>query len=104
MLACLLLASSCARSAAPVAPDSLPKPDGGAMMETVKALASTDNARVAGTEGEEGAAAYLAERFRSLGLEVSIDEFPILAFRTTSASLGLGSGTTLRADALLYSP
>ncbi len=53
------------------------------------ALAGHDDARIAGSAGEETAAAYIARYFTSLGLEPMIREFPIVTFHAATSALEL---------------
>ena len=45
------------------------------MMDTIKWLASKDNSRISGLEGEALAAEWLMEQYEAMGLEVSSQSF-----------------------------
>ena len=57
------------------------------MLDTIKLLASKDNARITGFEGESAAANYLTEQFTSMGLDVSAQTFPVKAYVCTKLEL-----------------
>ncbi len=57
-----------------------PQFDGKRAYEHVCQLALEIGPRLGGSEGEERAAEYIAEQFRSLGLEVRFQEFPVRSY------------------------
>jgi Iap family predicted aminopeptidase len=66
-------------------------------------LASTCPARLAGSAAEARAADVLAARFRALGLKVSVEAFPIEAFRDGGSRLELADGPNIPVLASMYS-
>jgi aminopeptidase YwaD len=50
-------------------------------------LANKDNARITGFDGEKDAAAYISKQFKSIGLEVELQGFPITAFQCNGTEL-----------------
>jgi aminopeptidase YwaD len=61
------------------------------MLETIKALSSVDNARIAGFEGEFEAANYISEQFTAMGLEVRTQQFPVKAYVSNYVELKVSS-------------
>lgn len=59
------------------------------MMETIKKLASKDNARISGFDGEREAANYISEQFKALALETDEQPFPVDAYMVNTAALEL---------------
>lgn len=57
------------------------------MLASIKVLASVDNARVAGFEGEQKAAQYIQAAFERYGLKTDKSAFSMDAFMCTQASL-----------------
>lgn len=55
----------------------------------IAVLASKDNARITGFEGEHEAANYIAEEFRSYGLKVDRQRFPVLSFLDKGVELSV---------------
>lgn len=53
----------------------------------ISVLASKDNARITGFDGEKYAAAYVLKQFESIGLEVESQSFPITAFQCNETEL-----------------
>lgn len=50
------------------------------LLATLNTLASKDNARITGFEGEREAADYITQQFKALGLEVDEQPFPVKAY------------------------
>lgn len=69
-------------------------------------MASKDDARVAGTEGEWHAAKVIADRFRKLGLKVEIQRVPLTRFVSHGAELKINQPEirSLNTAPLSYSP
>lgn len=57
----------------------------------ISALASKDNARIAGFDGEKDAAAYISKQFENSGLTVEAQEFPITAFKCNETEVKLNN-------------
>lgn len=57
------------------------------MMNFIETIASVDNARIAGFEGESNTAELIESHFKELGLESEIEEFPIKAYALLDHSL-----------------
>lgn len=69
-------------------------------------LASKDDARMAGTEGERYAAKVIAHRFKKLGLKVEVQKFPFTRFVSHGAELKVNQPETksLTTAPFTYSP
>lgn len=69
-------------------------------------MASKDDARMAGTEGEHYAAKVIAHRFKRLGLKVEIQKFPFTRFVSHGAELKINQPEvkSLSTAPLSYSP
>ena len=63
------------------------------MIDTITWLASKDNARISGLEGEAAAADYLVTQFSALGLEVSMQTFPCKSYVCDFLELKLKTDT-----------
>lgn len=61
------------------------------MVETVRLLSATDNARIAGFDGEAGAADYIKNQLQNLGLETTEQSFPMKAYAALNTSLEIVS-------------
>lgn len=83
----LVLATSICTYAAPVHKDIANEVSGDNIYEHIEVMASVDDARITGTEGEEAAADYIAEQLESYGLNVERQEFEIINWFDGSASL-----------------
>lgn len=72
----------------------------------IAVLASKDNARITGFEGEHKAADYIAEEFKSYGLKVERQRFPVLSFLDEGVELSivLPEQKTLDAKNLTFTP
>ena len=76
------------------------------MIETIKLLASTDNARVTGFEGESSAASYIVDQFKGLGMTTEEQSFPVKAYAALNTALEIVSSDSQpieEAKALSYS-
>lgn len=76
------------------------------MMDTIKWLASKDNSRISGLEGEALAAEWLMEQYEAMGLEVSSQSFPVKAYVCDFLELKVvtdGERAVEEAKALSYS-
>jgi aminopeptidase YwaD len=58
-----------------------------AIYNHISILASKDNARITGFDGEKDAATYISKQFESIGLEVESQSFPITAFQCNETEL-----------------
>lgn len=56
------------------------------MMEVINLLSVEDGGRIAGFEGEAASADYIYQQFKSLGLKMNSQEFPITSFSCESVS------------------
>jgi aminopeptidase YwaD len=56
---------------------------------TIRKLSTTDNARIAGFEGEKASAEYIMKQFRDMGCDVVEQSFPIKAYRCTDSELNI---------------
>ncbi|SEM93260.1 DUF4910 domain-containing protein [Lihuaxuella thermophila] len=83
----LVLPASLLFTTAFAKPAVQPKVSAERIYADIARLAYKDDARVAGTEGEHQAAAFIAKKFRKMGLEVQIQKFPFTAFINRGASL-----------------
>lgn len=74
--------------------------------EHLNVLASVDNARVTGFEGEHKAADYIAQQFEEYGLIVDRQEFPVTAFLDQGSKLVVDSldGKELETKNFTYTP
>ncbi len=66
------------------------------MMDTISFLSAADGSRIAGTDGEAAAADYIYKQFKALGLKVSSQDFPVVAFSCNKVTLNLLSGDDIR--------
>lgn len=76
------------------------------MMAFIESVASVDNARITGFEGEHQTADKIQETFESLGLETSVQSFPIQSYALNSHSVQLvtdGDRLLENANPLSYS-
>ncbi|HWJ02956.1 MAG TPA: M28 family peptidase, partial [Verrucomicrobiae bacterium] len=85
----LLLVISSATYANPVHRDIFTEVSGERIFNHIEALASTDNARVTGFDGEHAAADYIARELESYGLNVERQKFPILAFLSKGSAVSM---------------
>jgi aminopeptidase YwaD len=53
----------------------------------ISVLASKDNARITGFDGEKDAASYISKQFEDIGLNVDLQNFPIMAFQSNETEL-----------------
>lgn len=90
VLALLLIISSIAY-AEPVHKDIFGEVSSDNIYRHIEVLASEDDARVTGTEGERNAADYIYEQMENSGLEVEEQEFPILTYIDNGAELVMSS-------------
>lgn len=86
-----VLATAVCTYAAPAHKDIADEISGENIYDHIKAIASKDDARITGTEGEEAAADYIAEQFESYGLDLRRQEFDIVNWFDGSASLEMTS-------------
>lgn len=98
----IVLATSVCTYAAPVHKDIADEISGENIYEHIKAIASKDDARITGTEGEEAAADYIAGQFKSYGLNVRRQEFDIVNWFNGSESLEMTSPETRVFDVANY--
>lgn len=76
------------------------------MMETIRFMSAEDGGRIAGFDGEAGTADYISNQFESIGLDVSDQVFPIIAFACENVmfSYSTSTGTSnLNAKPLTFS-
>lgn len=78
-------------NAAPVHKDIFEEVSAENIYEHIEVMASEDDARMAGTEGEEDAADYIAEQMESYGLDVERQVFDIVSWFDGGASLEMTS-------------
>ncbi|MDD4503620.1 MAG: M20/M25/M40 family metallo-hydrolase [Clostridiaceae bacterium] len=83
----LVLATSICTYATPVHKEISEEVSGENIYAHIEVMASKDDARLTGTEGEEAAADYIAEQLESYGLDVRRQEFDIVSWSETNASL-----------------
>ncbi len=83
----LVIATSICTYAAPIHKDIFKEVSGENIYRHIEVMASEDDARMTGTYGEEAAADYIAEQFESYGLDVRRQNFGIVSWLETSASL-----------------
>lgn len=57
------------------------------MDDDIRVLASKDDARVTGLDGEKNAADYISKRFENIGLKVEIQPFPVTVYRCSNAGV-----------------
>ncbi len=62
------------------------------MVASIEALSESEEGRIAGFESEFQAGAYISQRFKDMGLEVSEQEFPIQAYLCTNFKISLNTG------------
>lgn len=89
MLMVLVFLISSTVFAAPVHKDIFTDYSVSNAMENLEILAGKDDAREAGTEGEHEAADYIANYFKSLGLEVERQIFDIMLFKDLGSEITL---------------
>lgn len=63
-----------------------------AIYNHISILASKDNARITGFDGEKDAAAYISKQFESVGLTVESQSFPITAFQCNETEVKIKGG------------
>ncbi len=83
-----------------VAYDFAPDVSEDQLMATLTTLASKDNARVTGFEGERIAADYISEQFKSLGFEASEQSFPVKAFQCEKVAVNVVSDGNRNLEAI----
>lgn len=106
-----ILISSSLVFAEPVHKDLFNEVSEDAIFHHIKALVradkdnpnGVDNARVTGFSGEHMAADYIAEQFKSYGLEVERQEFPVLAFLSHGTEVSV-NGTVYESKSLTFTP
>lgn len=59
------------------------------LYNSVKTLSASDNSRISGFEGESNAASYIQEQFKSIGLEISEQSFPVQSYVSLSMKITL---------------
>lgn len=62
------------------------------MVAAIEALSASEEGRIAGFNSETQAGAYISQSFKSIGLEVTEQEFPIQAYQCTSFKISLNTG------------
>lgn len=78
--------------------------EGRDLLATVRHISGSSAKRLAGSEAEGRAAAFLAEGFREAGLEPVLTHFPVQRFRDSGSTLKLAGGRRLKPRPFVYSP
>lgn len=73
------------------------------MLADIAFLSETDNARMAGFEGERKAGDFLIQEFEELGFEVTTQEFPVIAYLLSETKLMMDDKAIENVKALSYS-
>lgn len=63
-----------------------------AIYNHISVLASKDNARITGFDGEKDAATYISKQFENVGLKVESQSFPITAFQCNETEVKINGG------------
>ncbi len=95
LLTVALILTACSANNAKDAVSSTPRER---MLDTIRFMSAKDGGRIAGFAGEADTAVYLQKQFEDIGLRVSTQSFPVMAFACDYAGLDILSGS----DDLIY--